>query len=146
MTQLINEAKRFQELAGINEVKIVPLIDFSSFLNHHKNKIIDAISNNEGWISNKDINNAKNYYIFEELDDNSENNWYVLVENMDDYTGYSDPRSANGFENIYLAANYDDFAKDFENAQNLDADDDEIPLINPIKIAGRTLYYSLVSL
>ena len=124
----------------------------SDFLNQHKNDIIDAIGANISWITPKDISNAKKYYFFDEDKTQGVSTWYALTFNDDtipDYTGYTDPRSVKGFENIYLSPNEDDFIRQFKYDFDIPEDeelpmDDEIPTIDSINVAGKTLYYSNV--
>jgi len=41
MVKLIKEAKRFQELAGINEIKIQPIASLADFLNANFSKFVE---------------------------------------------------------------------------------------------------------
>jgi hypothetical protein len=128
------------------------MIKFSDFLNQHKNDIIDVIGANISWITPKDISNAKKYYFFDEDKTQGVSTWYALIfndETMPDYDGYTDPRNAKDFENIYLSPNEDDFIRQFKYDFDIPEDeelpvDDEIPTIDSINVAGKTLYYSNV--
>jgi hypothetical protein len=123
------------------------------FLNQHKNEIIDAIGTNSSWITSEDISNAKKYYFFDEGTPGI-TTWYALTFNddtMPNYKGYTDPRDSEGFANIYLSPNEDDFIKQFKYDFEIPEDeelpeDDEIPTIDSIDVAGKTLYYSNVEM
>jgi len=145
LKQFLAEGKLLKEEQESNVV---------DFMNQHKNNIIDSIGANSPWITSEDISNAKKYYFFDEDKTQGVSTWYALTFNddtMPDYIGYTDPRSATGFESIYLSPNEGDFIKQFKHDFNIPEDeelpeDDEIPSINSIDVAGKTLYYSNVEI
>lgn len=55
MTQLIKEAKRFQELAGINEVKIKPIMSLADFLNVNFEKFVEKFGKPQTKFTNIDV-------------------------------------------------------------------------------------------
>ena len=123
MTKLINEAKRFQELAGINEVKIqLPKIgNIVKFLNVYKDEVQEKIFNPT--IDFYEIKGDTTYEEWEEIDPSYGGKPGIATTIIEG--------DVSGMADIWVS--FEPFDEEY-------VEDAEYSNENPIIIAGQTVY------
>jgi hypothetical protein len=129
MTQLINEAKRFQELAGINEVKIQPpSINLADFLERNDDEVSEKVF--DPAIERHGIpKEHATYYTWNLLDPSD----YGGKENM------AECSIESGYGSVAFKASFEPFSEEQVGFEYID---DTIDYVNgnPYMIAGRKVY------
>ena len=125
MKKPINEFKRMQQLAGINEIKVnKPTRNIADFLNQHKEEVFEEMfsyinDHNDGVDIDIDIDGMSNW---EEYEDDDPDGGYICAQ-----TDFPDA-------SIGAQASFEPFPPN----TNSDVGDSQI---DEVEIAGRKVYY-----